>query len=150
MEDQSSEILNAGYGFVRQASLDIRSRFEGIPQTALLHEGESLFRFVEAGFAGSEFEFWLPIETYHHFRLTTAPAWAVWRNANSRGPAFPASFCVANLKRPVYGFKGLSAAGKKRINRENLTRNGLVWIPGLSTQDFELKYYSLGISLPKR
>lgn len=145
MGDENLEILNAGYEFLREAPRHIRAQFAGIPRKALLSEGETLYRFLEAGFSGTAYDFWLPLETYHHLRrVESVQEWAIWRNANSRAQVAPSAFCRATLTRRVYGFKGLvTSAGKKAITSENLMSSSLVWIPGLSTQDFFLRVYSL-------
>ena len=145
MDDEGLEIPNAAYNFVRDAPKHIQAQFGGcIPPKRLLREGEMLFRFVEAGFRGAAYDFWLPLDTYHHFFCTgSVPTWAIWKNAGSRTQV-PAAFWRATLTRSVYGYKGLAAsAAEKALTWQNLISGGLVWVPGLSTQDFYLKVYRI-------
>jgi hypothetical protein len=145
MGDEAVEILNAKCVFGRDAPQPIRNRFGGgIAQKTLLKQGEMLFRFVEARFSGAPDDFWLPLETYHRFfHIKSVPAWAIWKNANSRAQV-PATFWRATLTRSVYGFKGLAAlAEKQAITWENLISGGLLWVPGLSDQDFHLRVYRI-------
>ena len=147
MADESLEILNAGFDFIRHGPPQIRTQFRGIPTRTLLSEGESLFRFLEPDFSGTVSDFWLPLETYHHLRLSeSVPEWAVWRSTGSRAQRPSTAFCKATLRRKVYGFKGVAAqAGQAAITSTSLLGSGLVWIPGLSQQDFFLRSYSFSL-----
>jgi hypothetical protein len=137
------EILNAGYNFVRLAAVEIRNRFVGNPAKVLLSEGETLYRFLPGGLEGP-FEFWLPLETYHHLRgASNIPDWAIWRNVNSPAPA--TKFCEVTLRKKVYGFRGcVSAAGSHAVTLTNMLSCSMIWVPTLRREDFLLRVYLLG------
>ena len=147
MEESSEagkpEILNARYDFVQLATVEVRNRLVGMPAKVLLSEGETLYRFLPGGLEGP-FEFWLPLETYHHLRgAPNIPDWAIWRKVNSRAPA--TRFCKATLRRKVYGFRGcVPAAGSRVVTLSNMLSGSMVWIPALCLEDFLLRFYSLG------
>ena len=142
-EAPQPEILNAGYDFVRLAAVEVRNRFVGRPAKVLFSEGETLYRFLPDGLEGP-FEFWLPLETYHHLRGTpNIPDWAIWRNVNSRAPA--TKFCTATLRRKGYGLRGcVRAAGSQAVTLANMLSGSMVWIPALRREDFLLRVYWLG------
>jgi hypothetical protein len=143
-EGLQPDILNAGYDFVRHAAVEVRNRFVGMPARVLLSEGETLYRFLPNEL-NAPYEFWLPLETYHHLRgAPNIPDWAVWRNAYSRAAA--TKFCKATLRKKVYGFRGcVRAAGSRAVTLANMVSSSTLWIPALSRDDFGLRVYWLGI-----
>jgi hypothetical protein len=138
------KILNAEYNFIRLAPNEIRNYFAGIPMKVLLSEGETLYRFYEAGFNGVPSDYWLSLETYHRLRrASSVPDWAVWRTANSRRQSAPAIFCRATLLNKVYAFAGLVRLPGSSAFTPGDPARSMLWIPGLSTGDFFLRTYSL-------
>jgi len=147
-EKAERKILNAGYDFVRLAPSAIRTQFAGVPMKVLLSEGETLYRFLGAGFDGTPSDLWLPLESYHHLRrMPTTPEWAVWKNANSPSRVAPAAFCRATLLNKAYGFRGcVRSTSSHVVTLDDMLTRSMLWIPGLSAADFFLRSYSLGDS----
>ena len=150
-EKTELKILNAGYDFLRMAPFEVRNQFTGVPMKVLLSEGETLYRFlearfIEARFNGSPSDLWLPLETYHHLRRApTIPGWAVWKNANSPSGVSPATFCRATLLKKTYAFRGCVRLTRgSAFTLEDLVTRSMLWIPGLSGDDFFLRSYWLG------
>jgi hypothetical protein len=143
IQEAHPEILNSGFDFIRDAVVETRHRFEGVPAKLLLRDGHTLYRFLEAALAGP-FEFWLPVETYHYLRRAPSkPDWALWRSPHSRSK--PSLFCSATLHHNVYGFRGcVRIPGEARaITLTGMVTRSVVWIPGLSREDFFARSYRL-------
>jgi hypothetical protein len=138
------------------APFEIRNQFVGVPMKVLLSEGETLYRFLEARFNGPPSDLWLPLETYHHLRRAPSiPEWAVWKNANARPQVAAATFCRATLLKKAYAFRGCvhlpgnhvtrgHGTSKTAFTLEDLVKRSMLWIPGLSGDDFLLRSYWLG------
>lgn len=138
------KILNGEYNFIRSAPTETRNYFAGVPMKVLLSEGETLYRFYEAGFNGVRSDYWLSLETYHRLRRApSVPDWAVWRSATSRRQSAPAIFCRATLVKKVYAFSGLVRLPGSSAFTPGDPARSMLWIPGLSTNDFFLRSYSL-------
>jgi hypothetical protein len=143
-ETAEPKILNAEYHFNRLAPTGIRNHFAGVPMKVLLGEGQTLYRFYEAGFNALPSDFWLSLETYHRLRrATSVPEWAIWKNANPQRQAGPATFCRATLVNKVYAFSGRARVPGSSAFAPGDPGRSMLWIPGLSSADFFLRTYSL-------
>jgi hypothetical protein len=144
-EEIQPVILNAGYDIVRDAPVEVRRVFDGIPAKALLKDGEALFRFLQPNYRGTAEGFWLTTEAYHALRIRRElsgiplPGWAIAQTPGQLPSSAPPNlFCRAVLAKAVYGFRGPVNAAAGPVSARSC-----FWIPGLSSEDVYVRCYAL-------